>query len=235
MSNVNGNAYALTVLCPIREGCTGDGIAWADEIKARLLEWNAREQSPMAQVPQTYLCRYFVLDDVFSEALAGPEGRGPILDLLALKWPFFSRFGAPREEHLKSRYLVFSSNFHGNLEDYLRGMWNAIGDEVCRIWEFCYAFDKVCDAGTFIAYMKKCQLDVALFFNGSTDDPLEEQLKSLYLKQEFTQFVLDHQGMEPAALQLAFKAFIARVKPRDLKGPSWKAGQYRLGRQWEMP
>jgi hypothetical protein len=232
MSNTSGNAYALTVLCPIKNGHLGE-IAYADEVKCRLLEWNARQQSPMAQVPQTYLCRYFVLDDVYTEALAGAEGRGTILDALAFTSPFFYGLGLPKEEHLKSRYLVFSSNFHGDLDVYLRGMWNAIGDDVCKVWEYCYGFEQVCDAGSFAEYMKKCQLDVSLFFVGSTDDPLDEQLKSLYLKQEFTRFALEHQGMAPTQLQPAFKAFIERVKPRDVKGPSWSPGQYKLGQQWE--
>jgi hypothetical protein len=232
MSNVSGNAYALTVLCPIRNGHSGE-CSFADLAKSRLLEWNTRAQSPMAQVPQTYLCRYFVLDDVYSEALAGAEGRGAVIDALAFRSSFFYRFGLPVEEHLKSRYLVFSSNFHGDLDAYLRGMWNAIGDDICKVWEYCYGFEHVCDPVTFIDYMKKCQLDVSLFFVGSTDDSLEEQLKSLYLKQEFTHFVLEHQGMDTARLQPAFKAFIERVKPRDIKGPAWSPGQYRLGRQWE--
>ncbi|HYD79761.1 MAG TPA: hypothetical protein VEC06_08125 [Paucimonas sp.] len=233
MSNVSGKAYGLTVLCPIKPGHTGE-IAYSDEVKCRLLEWNTRQNSPMTKVPQTYLCRYFVLDDVFTEALAGAEGRGTWLDVFACWFKPIYDLGLPREEHLKSRYLVFSSNFHGDLDAYLRGMWNAIGEEICRVWEYCYAFEQVCDADSFIAYMKKCQLDVSLFFVGSTDDPLEEQLKSLYLKQEFAHFVLEHQGMEPARLQAAFKEFIARVKPRDVKGPSWSPGQYKLGRQWEV-
>jgi len=232
MSNTSGNAYALTVLCPIKAGHV-DEIAYADEVKCRLLEWNTRENSPMAKVPDTYLCRYFVLDDVYTEALAGAEGRGTIMDGLAFLSPSLYKLGLPTEEHLKSRYLVFSSNLHGDLDTYLHGMWNAIGDDVVKVWEFCYGFENVCDAGSFAAYMKKCQLDVSLFFNGSTDDPLQEQLKSLYLKQEFTHFALEHQGMETMQLQAAFKAFIERVKPRDVKGPAWLPGQYKLGRQWE--
>jgi len=232
MADKSGNATALTVLCPIRPGHLGE-VAYADEVKCRLLEWNTRENSPMAKVPQTYLCRYFVLDDVFTEALAGAEGRGTILDALAFKFRYFYRLGLPKQDHLKSRYLVFSTNFHGDLDAYLEGMWQAIEADLRGIWQFCWDFDRVHDGRSFAGYMKRCRLDVSLFFVGSTDDPLEEQLKSLYLKQEFGQFVLDHQGMEPAALQQAFRAFMDRVKPRDVRGPSWSPGQYRLGRQWE--
>ncbi|MDF3035421.1 MAG: hypothetical protein K0S28_695 [Paucimonas sp.] len=225
--NVNGKAYALTVLCPIRHGHI-DEVAYSDEVLDRLQLWNARDNSPMAKVPQTYLCRYFILDDVYTESLPGTDFFGTLTDVLSIFSDTVRRKALPREEHLKSRYLVFSSNFHGDLDIYLRGMWNAISEDIRSVWGFCYGFDKVNDADSFIAYMKKCQLSASLFFVGATDDPLEEQLKSLYIKQEFTRFALEHQGMPADKLQQAYKEFIRRVEPRNLLFPSWAPGQYRV-------
>jgi hypothetical protein len=74
--------------------------------------------------------------------------------------------------------------------------------------------------------MKKCRVTNHLFFNGSTGDPLAEQLKSLYLKQEFSRFVYDNQGKSPKELQQAFQAFIARTQPDKLDGPTWVAGAH---------
>ncbi len=62
----------------------------------------------MAKVPNTYLCRFCVLSDV------PYQGKPAYL------------------EHLKSDYLVFSSNFYGELEPYLEGMWNALQEGVLR-------------------------------------------------------------------------------------------------------
>ena len=44
------------------------------------------------------------------------------------------------------------------------------------------------------SYMKRCQVTNNLFFNGSTGDPLAEQLKSLYL---FSRFAYENQGKSP--------------------------------------
>ena len=44
----------------------------------------------MAKVPNTYLARFYILNDVFYQGFPAEE------------------------EHLKSKYLVFSSNFHGD-------------------------------------------------------------------------------------------------------------------------
>ncbi|KAF3998644.1 hypothetical protein [Glaciimonas immobilis] len=227
MANIQGNAYALTILSPIIEGHFNE-IAYSDEIKARLEQWNMLPNSPMTRVPQTYLCRYFVLDDVVIQSTPGTDIFGPIIDLLSIFSDKVRRGALPQEDHLASKYLVFSTNFHGELEPYLRAMWNAIGKEIIHVWGFCYGFKLVHDADSFVTYMKKCQLTASLFFVGSNDESLDEQLKALYLKQQFTNFALRTQGMPVAELQKEFNDFILRVEPANVTGPSWKAGQYRL-------
>jgi len=76
----------------------------------------------------------------------------------------------------------------------------------------------------FVSYMKTCQVKNHLFFNGTTGDPLAEQLKSLYLKQEFSRFVYESQDKSPAQLQQSFQAFIADTQPNNLDAPTWIAG-----------
>jgi hypothetical protein len=224
MANRNGNAYALTCLSPIRHGHI-DGVAYSDEVRHRLQNWGLLEYSPMAKVPQTYLCRYFVLNDVYYQSLSGPDFFSTVYDILSFFSDRFRTAALPREDHLKSKYLVFSCNLHGDLDTYLRGMWEAIGEDIKRVWCFCYGFDKVTDADSFIVYIKRCQLKAALFFVGSNDDPLPEQLKALYLKQEFSRFASEHQGLPAAELQQAYRAFMRRVQPLNLTGPTWSPGQ----------
>lgn len=224
MPNVSGNAYALTTLSPIKNGYFGQ-ISYSEEVRRRLQALSVDENSPLAKVPQTYLARFFVLDDVYLQSSSGSDPFGNVLDILSLLSERFHRLALPREDHLKSRYLVFSSNFHGELEPYLRGMWSAISTDIKHIWEHCVAFDGVQDAEGFIAYIKRCQLEANLFFMGSTDDSLEEQLKALYLKHEFTRFAVNHQGLGAEDLQTAFNTFIARARPGDLSAPTWIPGQ----------
>ncbi|WP_293780631.1 hypothetical protein [uncultured Oxalicibacterium sp.] len=226
MGNVSNNAYALTCLCPIMPG-HHHGTAYSDEIRHRLQKWGLHEQSPMAQVPQTYLTRFFVLDDVYYEALSGPDFWSRWYEVMSFFSDRFRLAALPREDHLQSKYLVWCCNIHGDLDTYLRGMWAAIGDEIRVLWEFCYGFDEVKGADTFVHYIKQCQLDASLFFVGSNDEPLEEQLKGLYLKQEFSRFAAEHQGLPAAELQQAFRAFIVRVQPDNLNAPSWQPGRSR--------
>ena len=225
--NVSGKAYTLTILSPIRDGFEGE-TAYCDLVRGRLLEWNLLVNSPMTAVPQTYLCRYFVLNDVYTQSLPGNDLFGTWSDVVSIVSDKVRISSLPTVDHLKSSYLVFSCNFHGDLDAYLRGMWNTIETDIRDVWGYCYAFAQVSSADDFIAYMKKCQLGAALLFLGSNDDPLGEQLKALYLKQELSKFALSTQGLPATALQQQYLAFIKRVEPRNLAGPSWKPGQYKL-------
>jgi hypothetical protein len=135
-----------------------------------------------------------------------------------------------RLEHLKSNYLVFSANFHGGLEDYLKGMWSAAEPEIRAILQYCVGYERIKDVTTFIDYIKDCQVTTTFFFNGSSDEPLAVQLKSLYLKQELSKFAFANQGKSPADLQAAFRAFLARTQPANLARPTWKPGAYQLDR-----
>jgi hypothetical protein len=202
MGNKYGNAYGLTVLIPVKHG-TENNRAFDKIIRDQLQAWLLGTQSPMAKVPNTYLSRVFLLNDVFYE-------------------------GAPAiEEHLKNKYLVFSSNFYGELDPYLTGMWNAIGEVLSDFLRHCVAFDTVDSAADFVKYIKRCQINTSLFFNGSTDKPLPEQLKALYVKQAFIHFAylsqqFRYEGVAGAEkLQAAFKRFINFVRIDDNDGPSW--------------
>jgi hypothetical protein len=202
MANKSGNAYGLTLLCPIMQGGPADaaGQTYASLMRYQLQKLGCNSASPLALVPNTYLARFYVLNDVSF------QGKPAHLD------------------HLKSDYLVFSSNFHGELEPYLTGLWEAVGSQVSVFMRNCVGFDAVSDCASFIAYVKKCQVTTTFFFVGSTDESLEEQLKGLYLKQEFSKFVFENQGRNPAELQAAFRQFIERTQPANPSTPTWRPG-----------
>jgi hypothetical protein len=234
MATKNGNATALTVLSPIKNGAN-DGMSLSDITRERCLRLPIHEQSPLASVPNTYLARLFVLDDVIYESLPGSDSVFNFSDIAAIFSSAARRAALPRKDHLQSKYLVFTSNFYGDLDDYLVGMWEkwscidqGVNRDVRYIWEHCVAFEGVTDSNQFVSYIKKCQLDSILYFNGSTDDSLQEQLKALYLKQELCKFAAAHQGKSATEIQQAFKAFIERVQPENLAAPSWLPGQSTL-------
>jgi hypothetical protein len=203
MPNIKEGAYGLTLLCPIKNGnCSGQSYAALTRQLLQQLELHTH--SPLAKVPNTFFARFYILNDVFYE-------------------------GSPAEEdHLKSHYLVFTSNFHGSLDDYLQGFWREASVEAKLIWQHCVAFDDVSDGASFMAYIKKCQLKTTFYFNGSTGKPLAEQLKALYLKQMLSEFAIENQGASPEVLLQAFRAFVEKTQPFNNDGPTWLPGQNTL-------
>jgi hypothetical protein len=203
MPNENGRAYGLSALCPLLPDDQRDQ-SYATIIRERLRNLEVDENSPMARVNNTYLCRLFVLDDVFFQ-------------------------GTPaQEDHLKNKYLVIIADLHGPLQPYLEGMWNNAQQMIRKIWEYCVEFAGVASAGDFVRYIERCQVETTFYFNGSNDDSPAEQLKALYLKQELAKFAQANQGKNAVHVQRAFKEFIARTQPYNLAGPTWRPGASNL-------
>ena len=239
MANIAGGAQALMILSPIKNGYLGEST-FADETFKRCMNIRIHEDSPLAKVPDTYLARLYVLNDVLYEAKPANDSILNLNDLFSMFKGKYRLRALPRVDTLKSRYLVFSSNFHGDsdddLERYLRNLWrhwrytDYLGEmhDIRHVWEHCVAFDKVSSEDAFVSYMRQCALDTTLFFNGSNGESLKEQLKALYIKQEFSRFAVTNQGRRAEDVKKAWGKFIERIQMDNLDAPSWTPGQSKV-------
>lgn len=193
----------LTLLCPIQNGDNGKQ-SYASLTREYLQSLDGNEQSPFARIPDTLLCRFFILNDVFFEGFPA------------------------HEEHLKSKYLVFSCNFSGARDTYLRQFWQHAETFAREVWQHCVGFDQVKTEQDFLDYIQRCTVKTTFYFNGSCGAPLAEQLKALYLKQELSHFVCDQQNASADDLLSAFQQFVARTRPDDLTQPTWEPGQSKV-------
>jgi hypothetical protein len=187
MSNVSGTTYGLTILSPIIEDNRID-ICHSMELRWYLSQLPRDYSSPFAQLSSTYLARLVVLDDVVFVGLPACE------------------------EHLKSRYLVFESNFDGDLDTYLRRMATETREFVNDVWKHCAGFPGTGDVDTFIAYMKKCQIQTTFFFADVNDRTVESTLRALRTQSELAHFMEKHQGVPAAELQHKFGVFLEKLR-----------------------
>ena len=187
MANQNGNMYGLTILSPILDD-PKIKISHDTALRMYLQNMHRHERSPFAKVSGTHICRLVVMDDVVY-------------------------VGSPaKEEHLKSKYLIFNSNLYGGVDAYLEGMARKIPGVVDDIWSHCVGYPGVTDPKAFAAYMKKCQIETTFFFADVNDKTVEQTLRALQTKVEFTAFIEENQGRSPADLQREFAAFWERVR-----------------------
>src|SRR4051812_28100546 len=154
MPNQNGNVYGLPILSPIINPPDGD-VSHDCAIRDYLALLPRDHRSPFAKVSSTHLARLVVMDDVVF-------------------------VGTPaREEHLKSKYLVFETNFDGDLDTYLASMVRNAPDEVHAVWQHCVGYPGIQDPAAFAAYMKKCQLETTFFFADVNNRTVRQTLRAL--------------------------------------------------------
>jgi hypothetical protein len=185
MANQSGQIYGLTILSPILESVSID-ICHATALRWYLASLPRDHTSPFARVSSTHFARLVVMDDVVF-------------------------VGAPaREEHLKSRYLIFESNFDGDLDTYLTRMARDIPEVVDSVWKHCVGYPGV-DPAAFAAYMKKCQIETTFFFADVNDKTVQQTLKALQVQSTLAHFIEGNQGRPAVDIQKSFGALLERL------------------------
>jgi hypothetical protein len=187
MANVSGSVYGLTILAPIINDDKAD-ISHDCAIREFLATLPNDQDSPFAKVSSTHICRLVVMDDVIF-------------------------VGTPaKEEHLNSKYLIFESNFDGDLEPYLTRMAKEIPDLIDAVWRHCVGYPGLSDTSAFVAYMKKCQVETTFYFADVNNHTVGSTLRALKVQASVAEFIGRHQGKSPAEIQEAFRAFYDRVR-----------------------
>jgi hypothetical protein len=214
MGNRFGQAYALTALSPICAGSDDDGISHDAWVRRELRELNTRSESPFAGVPTTHLARMVVIDDSPFEGIPA------------------------RVDHLRSKYLLFTSNFDGRtastngkdddavLATYLESLRTGMSETIARLYRHCVDFPGVSDPVAFRDYFKRCQIKTSFFFGAYEDATVNDVLRALDLQRRFGAFVAEHQSlpsrgteMTPETVQSAFSNFMATMREAPTPAP----------------
>jgi hypothetical protein len=195
MPNQSGSIYPLTILSPIADDPNAE-ISHSLAIRMYLQTLPMDGRGPFGRVSSTHMARLVVLDDVVY-------------------------FGMPScEEHLKSKYLIFESNFDGELESYLKQLATEGRDEVHSIWQHCIGYPGVQNVNSFIAYMKRCQVETTFYFADVNNKTVQETLQALQMQSAVASFIEQNQGKPSEELQPAFLEFLLRLNraPRPKPG-----------------
>lgn len=177
MGNSSGRLSTLTTIAPIKaqEAQAVRGYLWAMDAGAA--------SGPLARFRRTHFARWVILDHLVYEG------------------------GDQQRDQLDTAYLLFTSVFDGDQDSYLAEMCAAMGDEVDAIWGRCVAFPAAGakDAARFGAWMRRNQVNAALFYAAQPSAPLADVLESVALRKKLIEFATQAQGMDAAALAAAFQ------------------------------
>jgi hypothetical protein len=198
MPNKSGSVYGLTILSPIINDPHAP-ISHDLQLRIHLGTQPRDERSAFAKLTSTHLARLTVMNDVIYVGMPACE------------------------EHLKSQYLIFESNFDGDLDTYLRRMVSDIPEEVDAVWSHCAGYPGIADPAAFVDYMKKCQIETPFYFADVNDKTVQQTLSALQTQNAVAAFVERNQGKHGAELQRLFAQFLKDLK--DAPAPVPGSGQ----------
>jgi hypothetical protein len=148
---------------------------------ATYLEALPQDGSPLARLPRTHFGRWVIL----KEFVPDPSDR--------------------HADELGCHYLVFSVTIDGDASSYLDELCEALADEAEHVWGDCIGAPHPTRGPALKAYLLHNQIHTSLFFSAYPDSTVADVRHSLAVHNQAVAFAIGAQGLEPAALQQAFK------------------------------
>ncbi|CAN5552168.1 hypothetical protein BH20ACT17_BH20ACT17_13660 [soil metagenome] len=176
-NNVNGQAYGFQAMTPIEPGKEHELRGYLEGMHAA--------GSPLEKLPRTHMGRFVIVEDFHNDP----------------SW------GQRKEEHLDLQYLIFTSNFDGELDSYLDELCEVMAPEAQEIWGRCVGCPASAAGDELKAYLKHNQIDCGFFYAAYGAATVPEVKAALRQRDELIAFATSSQGLGPEALQ---EAFIAR-------------------------
>jgi hypothetical protein len=174
-ANVSGQAYAFMAMTPVKPG-EEEGLA------NYLRGLRAAGPSPLARLPRTHLARFVIVPDFHNDRT----------------WK------QRNEEHLDVPYLIFTSNFDGDLDSYLDELCSELGDEAKQIWGRCIGCPEQAGGAALKGYLKHNQIDTGIFFAAYPDATTGAVRRSLANRERMIEFARTSQALDATALQQRF-------------------------------
>lgn len=174
-ANVSGQAYAFMAMTPIMPGEEQALRDYLDGLRER-------GPSPLAKLPRTHMGRFVIIEDFYND----------------------SSWKQRKPEHLAMPYLVFTSNFDGDLDSYLDELCETLASEAKQIWGRCVGCPDTAEGPALKKYLKHNQIDSGIFFAAYGRATVAEVKAALHQRERMIAFARNHQGVEPDALQTSF-------------------------------
>jgi hypothetical protein len=152
-----------------------------DELRA-YLDGLSQDESPFALLPRTHFARWVILDDWNDEK------------------------SQPKKDHLLSRYLIFTSNFDGDLSSYLDELCDKLAPQAGELWGRCVGCPDGAAGEALKEYLMHNKINTGFFVAAYPHLRVGDVKRALDTRARLIDFAVSSQGMRPAELQSAFNA-----------------------------
>jgi hypothetical protein len=136
--------------------------------------------SPLARLAGTHFARWVILDDWVNDS------------------------SQPREDHLQSHYLLFTSNFDGPLDPYLDELCVKLAPEAREIWGRCIGCPPEATGPQLKAYLLHNKIDTGFFVAAYPHATVPQVKAAVAAREQLIAFAVRAQDMGPDELLRAF-------------------------------
>ena len=143
--------------------------------------------SPLARLPQLHFSRLQVFDHLVYQG------------------------GGQKRDRLVSNWLIFTSSYDGELDDYLDAICDRIPDAADSWWSHCVGYPGTGDRAAFKRYIRSHHRTTALFAAAYPPATVDDVREALDRRERLVDFVATTQGLDPAELQRRFVAAFAEA------------------------
>ena len=144
------------------------------------LEALPRDDSPLARLQRTHMARLVIVDDM------------PVAPGTRLRDP------------LGNQYLLFTSNFDGDVDSYLHELVERMAEAAAAIWSHCIGCPQPAEGAALKAYLHRNQVNSGVAFAAYGDASVAQIKTALDKRARLIDFVVRAQEMAPAQRRTAF-------------------------------
>jgi hypothetical protein len=159
-----------------------------DELRAYIDALGLGADSPLARLDGLHLARIQIFDELVYQ---GPP---------------------QKPDRLKSKWLLFTSTFDGDLDPYLDALCERIGPEADGWWGHCAGYPGSADRAAFKRYIRRHKVDTNLFASAFPNATVQRVRESLGLREQLAAFAAGAQGLEAGELRERFLATFGGVR-----------------------
>jgi hypothetical protein len=144
----------------------------------------SQAESPLALVAGTHFARWVILPDWVNDP------------------------SQPRQDHLETAYLIFTTNFDGPLDPYLDELCVKLAPEAPEIWGRCIGCPTAASGAELKQYLLHNQIDTGFFVAAYPYATVAQVKAALDARERLIAFAVRAQDMGPDELQRAFASAI---------------------------
>lgn len=201
-SKTLGGVTELTLFTPIRLGpIPGERRTYEERLRMELASVQRRVDrgltTPINIIPTIHFARWLILrPEQYLQGACFPTAAPPNLD------PYLP-VGQQTHDYRFRSWLFFTSNFDGDLKDYLREFSNFLNKDVDRVWGNCEGYPETgsLDFDAYWQYAKHFQIPTDSFFNAYPNLTVPRIHQLAVFKSRFDAFVRGTRGADGRSIE----------------------------------